>query len=368
MNDEQSRGQWTSASSAEADAKCPGRFQASRNLPEPPPSDDAQSGTRIHAALAGKLPSAELTPDEHELYLDCIRIEERLAGEYFADVDEVTITREKRYWLRWAGLEHSGQADVVRHGDDKIAIFDYKTGRNEVAESSRNLQLRDLAVLVANHQESPPSEVMVVVIQPTSTHQPERCIYNGDDLLIAEHELKVRVAASHHPKAKRVPGETQCRYCKAAYHGRCAEYNAWAGAMLPVPKNLVDLPFASWSPDQCAQYLDAKNTAHDWLERAELHCRLRLMADANAIPGYYLKDGNTKRTITDVQKVFERYVSMGGSQEKFIKAVGLGLGDLKELIHDLTDASGSALNKAVDAMIADAHEARQNAPSIVKSK
>lgn len=47
--------QWPSASSAQWNVECPGRFLASRDLPELPHADDdlADSGTIVHALWTG---------------------------------------------------------------------------------------------------------------------------------------------------------------------------------------------------------------------------------------------------------------------------------------------------------------------------
>src|SRR6266705_1183185 len=130
---------------------------------------------------------------------------------------------------------------------------------------------------------------------------------------------------------------------------------------LPV-RNLANTPLAQWSGDDCALYLSRKAVAYDWLERADKHCLARLQADAGAIPGYCLKNGNSPRTVTDMQKVFNRYAALGGTNESFIGAAEISLKALKALVNSLTGARGVALDKAVDAMIKDAHETKQNQP------
>ncbi len=81
MTHEEEVGPWTSASNAQADLLCAGRHAASLGLPEVP-SDDAESGTRIHKALAGELPVEQLSFDEREVYERCKTISEEVISQW----------------------------------------------------------------------------------------------------------------------------------------------------------------------------------------------------------------------------------------------------------------------------------------------
>lgn len=73
MSDDQ-RGSWTSASSAPYDALCPARHLRQRGIPEPASSTpDADSGSRVHAWLAGK--DVKLTREERDVAEACAEIE-----------------------------------------------------------------------------------------------------------------------------------------------------------------------------------------------------------------------------------------------------------------------------------------------------
>lgn len=72
---DENRGEWTSASSAEADRLCPGRHQACANLPDLPPTPESTTGERIHAFLAGD--KVELSVEEYDAATACL---ERLNG------------------------------------------------------------------------------------------------------------------------------------------------------------------------------------------------------------------------------------------------------------------------------------------------
>lgn len=212
-NNETERGEWTSASAAESDAACKGRHLMQRNLPDEK-SDDAASGTRIHDALV-KGSDEGLSQDESETYGKCCEIERELIVRYFGfDTFVNPPEREVRYWTSFGDLKHSGQNDSSWRASSKCLLLDYKTGRNEVAASPRNMQLRDLAVL--KWMNTPLlSEIAVAIIQPFVTSEPEICIYKEIDIDRAFKEMAERVMASNDPNSPRTAGEIQCKYCRA---------------------------------------------------------------------------------------------------------------------------------------------------------
>ncbi len=146
------------------------------------------------------------------------------------DGNQTQLFREKRLWLERGKYKHSGKPDCVVISGRRALLIDFKCGRNEIEESPSNLQLRDLAVLIAAYYNV--GEVTVCIIQPLVSAKPALCVYTIADIVRAKDEMWARIIASHAPDAKRTPGAGQCQYCRAAHWGKCAEYNAWAGGLL----------------------------------------------------------------------------------------------------------------------------------------
>lgn len=221
----------TSASGAQADSLCAGRHFAQRGL-QSEQSADAASGSAVHAALAtGDI--SKLNLRERETYDACKQIEARLINQFFGPtVEAVKIFQHQRYWIEFDGntseglrcLKHSGEVDLCARLGERALVIDRKTLMGEYAESPRNMQLRDYAVLVRNEFVFI-KEVGVAIVQPWVTHSPEICLYSEADLKLAEQQLFERVLASNDPNAKRVPGEVQCKHCKALT--RCIEALEW---------------------------------------------------------------------------------------------------------------------------------------------
>jgi CRISPR/Cas system-associated exonuclease Cas4 (RecB family) len=205
-----------SASGIERLALCPGSFRLEQGQPDTS-SAESESGTRIHAWLAGVARFDTLTEEEKELGQLCETIAARVVGRWESEISDsfpsVQI-REKRNWFVVNEVRvMSGQADLIVLNGGHALIIDYKTGRGEVEDPSLNLQLRALAVLV-DQQEL--ETVTVGIVQPLAVAEPKLCRYDQAALAIARQELLAILDAANAPDAPLIPGDRQCKYCRAA--------------------------------------------------------------------------------------------------------------------------------------------------------
>ena len=374
------RAQWTSASGAEADAQCPGRHMLSRGLPDIQ-GEWADQGNAIHEALCSGDPS-KLTLEQHDMYESCKAIEAKLVDRYFglSVPEKLAVIRERR-WMTTIPVNasqavgHSGKSDVVYRNGAKALILDYKSLSGQVAESPRNLQLRDLAVLFRGNTVGI-VEIAVALIQPLVTHSPELVVYSGDDLDRSEKEMIARVLASNDANAPRKAGDAQCKYCKAKK--LCKEYSVFAGAMIPasdvVPAvaearaKAFQTPMAQWSPEQCALVASivapCKKTLDDYTD----FLKSKLDANPEAIPGWYLAEGAKKEAIVDAQKAFERFIALGGKLEGFMTCINVVKGRLKEAVAATTGKKGKALDTDIKTLCDGITEVSQNAPSLKRKE
>lgn len=369
----------TSASNAQSDLLCPGRhrMQLGKVSVE---TADAAFGRRIHSALARRNPEG-LTVEEHDIYDSCCQIEARKVKEFYgANVPEKDFRSwpEERYWIAFAFqdpgpsppgqknrvLEHSAQPDRVYRYGPRLLIFEYKTLAGDVAESPRNLQVRDQAVVCAGHFLA--DEVGGCVIQPFHSHNPEICLYGKADLERAKAELFARVLASNDPRSVRVPGEVQCKFCLA--RSDCVEHQRWAGSMVPNMMSLLDVPVSAWTPEQRAMFCDRYSIAKKWLEDSWDAVEAGAAADPKYVPGYAIVPGSYRREINDAQGVFAEYCKKGGTAEQFLAATKVGLTKLKELVSALSNPPirGKKLDETFDEMIRGRCELKQNRASLKK--
>lgn len=372
---ENDRGTWTSASSAQADLLCAGRHTAQQAamtaetnglLAAKDDSEDAVFGRNVHAALcAGS--DAGLTPKEAELFDSCRKIEAKLLTKAFGAVDPAKAQplREKRLWIAFGQLRHSGQPDAVHRKGARALIVDYKTGPNEAPASSRNQQLRDLAVLTY-YNTVMLADVWVAIIQPLVTHEPEVTVYDKAAIQQSKLLMEARVKASNDPASPRTPGTTQCQYCRA--QRICAEYQAWAGAKLPMPKSIVDVPLINWTPQDFATFEDNRSIAQKWLDMAHTAAMEFAKQNPGAIPGYELKPGNVVEKIIDPQGVFDRFAAIGGTLEEFMKCLSVYKTRLVPFVKAHTNAKGKLLDEHMESLVRGCTEESQNQPSLRKVK
>lgn len=370
MND-QERGNWTSASNAVADLHCPGRHLTQQQaeiaqvmgvLPIEEESEDAAFGKRVHDALA-KNDSAGLNFKEEDLFISCKNIEAELLTKAFGAIepDKAVGIREKRLWIKFGEVKHSGQSDVIHRKGTRLLIIDYKTLPGEVAGSAKNQQLRDLAVLAwAN---SPMlQDLWVAIIQPLHTHSPEVCVYTKSEIETARLLMEQRVKASNNIESPRMPGQVQCAHC----HGKtiCPEYQKWVGAMLPVPKSITEIPCLSWTPEQWALFLEQQSIARKWLDTCLETAKLKVREHPESIPGWGLVPGNIVEKIVDPQGVFDRFSKLGGTLEEFMKCITVQKTKLEPLVREHTQAKGQGLKDAMKTLTAGLTETMQNQPSL----
>ena len=381
----------TSASNAQADLNCPGRHLAQQAakfasvLRDEPLSEDAETGRRIHAALCDAeragVANHILSLTEREQYDRCREVEQKLYVQFFAEQAVINgpagenthrfrAYREARLWCKVApkgpsGLtilhEHSGQPDVVYRQGVRALVLEYKTLLGDVPGSSRNLQLRDQAVLAWRNYPLI-AEVGCAVIQPLVTMTPELCLYTAQDLLRAEEGMFARVLASNDPKSPRVPGEVQCKFCLA--RTTCAEYQKWAASMLPVPRSIVDKPMAEWDGQDCAAFCNGLSVAQKWLDGGKDWVKDKLQADPSAVPGWGLTEGRTRETIKDPQTCLDRFTAIGGDLPRFMPCIAVGKTKLRESLAKVTGLKGRALDDAMDQLLTGIVEVSTTAPSL----
>ncbi len=356
---------WTSASNAEADSLCPGRHLAQKGLPDEPKGEWAETGTRIHKALAGEISPSTLTLEERETFDACREIERAVSRQFFQMDLEYPPSKVMRHERLWVGQnpKHSGEADVIYRAGTRALILDYKVLSGDVAASSRNLQLRDLACLAyANIPLL--TEIGTAIVQPMVTHKPDICLYTKEDLDRASTELVQRISASNDPKSARVAGEAQCKWCKA--RKVCLEFNRWQGAQLPAEQSVFQVAMANWTPEQRSLAASIIPIATKRLDEIKDYLKGLLVADPAAIPGWHLKDGATRTEIVDAQKCFDRFAEKGGKLPAFLSFITVRKGKLEEGMHEITGAKGKALKAEMTALLDGITETKQNAPSLEK--
>jgi len=353
----------TSASAAAADALCAGRHLAQKGIPDAH-SDDAQFGNEIHDALFSGV-TEKLSPEQHSIYDGCREIETRLVTSLFgADASKAKVFRETRYWCmvdnKW---EHSAKPDVVYRLGEKALVLEYKSLPGDQPGSATNMQLRDQVVLVSGTLVV--KNIAAAVIQALVTYTPELCMYDAADIERAEVELFERVRKSNNPDSARTPGEVQCKFCKAS--SSCMEYAKYASSNLPASP-ISAMPVKQWTPEQRAFFCEYRAVAKKWIEMCENAMKSMLKADANAIPGWTLEEGNIIEKVSDPNTLHQRFLESGGTTEQFMACISITKTRLKEQVTEVTKLKGKKLDEKIKSMLEGITESKQNEPSLARKK
>lgn len=345
-----------SASSMERYMLCPGSFNAEQGQLEQP-SSDADSGNRIHAALAGETVNPPLTEDEERTAEACKVQAAALIYNMLGD-DGYT-DKEKRIWS--LDEQWSGKPDVVSLNAPRALVIDYKTGRGEVTDATGNMQLRALAVLVSDSYWA--DRVTVAIVQPLAGPV-STCTYDSDALDTARKEITWILEGVHKTDAPRIPSAKACKYCKAK--AVCPEAQKLAtDAPLIVSRNGREL---SISPERMAEFLEQIPAIEAVVEAVQAKAKRMLEADPASVPGWALKPGAARESITDPAQVFARFVALGGTQEQFMPAITVTKTRLRDAVKGVTSEKGKALDARMDAILAGLTEEKQAAPSLVRVK
>lgn len=348
-----------SASSMERYQLCPGSYAAEQGQPEQT-SEDAESGNRIHAVLAGETVAPPLTDDEQRTMEACWSQAKALLDAIVPHRDEMHL--ERRYW--W-GEQWSGKPDVVAIDtlQGHALVLDYKTGRGEVASAEGNMQLRALAVLVA--LEHPVEKVTAAIVQPLAGSA-SVCVYEADDLRKARIEVLAILTAIHQPDAPRRPSAKACKYCKAKVVCPEAREASVAPPLANIPEGTTASAIAATlTGETLAEFLRRAEFAEKVIDACRDEAKRRL-EEGEAVPGWTLKPGSVRESITDPATVFGRFVAAGGTQEQFMPAVSVTKTGLKAAVKAVTGAKGKTLDAQIETMLDGCTEAKGAAPSLAK--
>ena len=353
-----------SASSAARYAVCPGSFLLEQEVTEAEvSSSDATTGNRIHSYLAGEI--IQLPDEEQRIASACRAMEDTLRKAVFPFETAFLAIRERRLWDYDKAFEKawSGKPDVVYYDEATATalVIDYKTGRGTVEHATGNVQLRALAVLV-NLTFGPFRQITVAIIQPSES-EPTTCTYGAQDLVRAEAEMARLMESVRQPGQPRVPSSDGCKYCRAK--PICPEARGVVETLpATVQKESGEIVM---SPEQIAAFLDKISLAEAVIESVRGKAR-RILEAGQTVPGWKLKPGAIRESITNPELAFARFMDAGGTQAQFVQAITVAKTKFKDAVKTATGRKGRDLDGFVEIMLEGCTEAKVTAPSLVQDK
>lgn len=321
-------------------AACPGSIREEARYPESPSGDAALDGTRTHALLercinyewgpqgspCGEAPCRGLeVTDEHGTYVVDLERAKRVgfAIAYIRDVcgkDNcfgVPVAERRVYPDGLVGrADMSGTVDCQIIGKHVFEIIDYKDGMAPV-EAIGNLQLEQYAIgALAALPQPYPETVRMTIIQPKLALRGMQPIMSWDvrvsELLARVDVIKAQAAATDDPDAPLVPGDAQCKYCRA--RGSCTAIAKKAlhememvstmfGSVNPEPAGVAPVTVAhqaaqkdptQMTSEQLSQMMDAFPLVELLIKGVKDEVKKRLTAGSK-VPGYKMVRGRGSR-------------------------------------------------------------------------
>ncbi len=332
-------------------AACPGSIREEAKYPDERSGAAAIDGTHTHTVLehctkAGladptSMVGVKMKDDDGEFVIDADRAARvKVAIDYLKtrqaeSLGMAQIVSEERVNPQWlvSRDDLDGTVDAQLHDrlNEVVEIIDYKDGMNDAWDSAI-LQMEQYAVgvlaslKIARPNPYPFKTVRMTVIQPKLALKGGKAI-RSVDYPVAQvldevaRDLVIEASATDNPQAPLVPGESQCKYCKAK--GGCA---ALAGNVMkevgimfqPVVTETLDVAQQSADKDpaqmddqQIRQIMEAAPLMRQLLEGVEKEA-LRRLESGNPIPGLKLVHGRGSRAWTlPEEEMAEKLVKMG---------------------------------------------------------
>lgn len=355
-----------SASASERLFNCPGSHKRSAGIPRKS-NPHADSGSRVHAWLEHQDVTRVdgMTDDEIEIAEKCYNQAVRIEDEFFGPRSLQELYIELRLGMTAMGVVRAvsqsdsfnyaftGQADrIVIHGD-RALIVDFKSGRGQYAHAANNAQLRSLAALVHQWNQSI-NAIRVAIVQPYAGG-PTIADYDHQALNEAELWLDMLVAnVDDADPLTDLSAGPWCQYCPAlegcpkAQATALAPVEALAAEPLPAAaaKEAIMARAFELPADKLAEALRGLQLV-GWYGEAIKYAATRRIADGEQIDGWELVTTKPKRTVTDAGKIYTRLAPLGVSAEQFAAICSITMTALKPVVKAATGTKGKALDEAV---------------------
>jgi hypothetical protein len=324
---------------------CPGSIREEAKYPEQESGPAAADGTHSHTLLeqcikqsmyAGFFVGKTLIDHEGTFVVDKERaarvqialdyITEQSVGDLFPVVAETRV--DPAFLLGRDDL--SGTVDVQIFGHDVLELIDYKDGMG-IVSAKGNLQLEQYAYGVLAGYKLPVNgaypfnTIRMTIIQPKLALRGMNAISSHDvsvaDLMANMGTIIKQAAATDQPDAPLVPGDSQCKFCRAK--GSCSAlagnvmrevgimFQPIASKPLDIAQQSADKEPSTMDDAQIAQIMEAAPLMRQLLEGVEKEALRRLKA-GQTIAGLKLVNGRGSRTWSlNDEETAARLIKMG---------------------------------------------------------
>lgn len=277
---------------------CPASHALTKDMPNET-SVYAERGTRLHALaeslLRGEAVEAQ-EPDEYERIMHYVRYVSDIGGQQFY---EQRLRLNDEVW---------GTSDAVIINGADLHVVDLKAGQGVPVSASDNPQLLTYGLMAYKTwgEFNDIERIHTHIVQPW-LDTTSRATYTVADLQAFEQRLLATVETAKAGNTQPVPGEKQCKFCKARY--TCA---ARAADALEAAK-LEFAPPALLTIDDIAQVLVKAARIKAWVSDVEEYALQQALA-GKTVAGFKVVNGRSVRKYIDEQRVADTLLSAGVSE------------------------------------------------------
>ena len=239
--------------------------------------------------------------------------------------------------------EGFGTSDALVINNDTLHVIDLKYGKGVPVSPEENSQamLYALGAYAFTSGLYDIKQVDITIVQPRLDHI-ETWRVSVEDLLKFGNMVSQKANEALEVNAPRVPGETQCRWCKA---------KATCPALKKVADESVmaffDDPIDKLNDDDLKSALDNKKLIIGWLDAVEELAKQRLN-DGEGFPGYKLVAGRTTRSWANENEAEEKLTWLLGDDAVITKVISpaqaekkLGKAKAKDIQNLIASSTGN---------------------------
>lgn len=384
-----------SPSSAYRFMRCPGSVREQAKYPEKPSGPGAIDGTHTHTLLehcikefipAANMVGQTMTDHEGSFIVDADRAKRvQVALDHVNSIGAVSVIAEMQVNpAHLIGREDmSGTVDIQVHAGGTLHVIDYKDGMNAVdAKGNEQLELYALGVLAGFKKPInsvyPFNWVNMTIIQPKLAMKGGNPISSRTMSVTEVMDLipkyVVGGAAVDKPDAPLVPGDKQCKYCRASGCSARAQealkmsgivFNSVIPAGTVVTNQVLDDVMssgfreigpsvsdqvaaqdpASMTSDQLRQILEAAPLMRQTIEQAEAEAQRRLES-GQSVPGLKLVYGRGSQSWSIPEdQVVEKLKGMGVPKDAVFKTSVVSPAQAKKLVWTKRDGTQKQLSE-----------------------
>jgi hypothetical protein len=368
----------TSASNVFRRALCPGSERMEKDLPSDE-SDVSRIGTLLHQYDAD--PSLDRsflkTTDQ-----DLLRVQKELDDQIFNRVsenfsipnNEVFIQGREKELVALAGTEAEtpGTCDRWRFYPNRklLVIRDAKFGFKETTPAAANFQLRVYAI--GGVETLFAMSAVVAITQPRLSRdfRITMAAYGPDDIQSAIKELVSIRAKSRDPNAPLVPGELQCRYCKAALNLSCPAFKekfAWLSTEIKgrTPA-AIERTVADCTDEQLDRILVAIQFADFIKDAARDEARSRL-STGRGLNGWELGKATHVRKIIDASRAVALLQLKGDlTRDEILESSNPSLTKLQDKLREKRKLTFKEAKQIIGDTLQSVIEIEERKPSLIR--